>query len=76
MLVITTEQKRRFVELACSLSPENLSCDGELSRSQVQAKYRRLDKEWKKIEAEVGRKVSEDEAWNFTDDPDYIEKYQ
>ena len=24
------------------LSPENLSCDGELSRSQVQAKYRRL----------------------------------
>jgi len=24
------------------LSPENLSCDGELSRSQVQAKYRVL----------------------------------
>ena len=24
------------------LSPENLTCDGELSRSQVQAKYTRL----------------------------------
>jgi hypothetical protein len=24
------------------LSPENLTCDGELTRSQVQAKYRRL----------------------------------
>lgn len=26
----------------CELSPENLTCDGELSRSQVQAKYRQL----------------------------------
>lgn len=25
-----------------SLSPENLTCDGELSRSQVQARYREL----------------------------------
>lgn len=26
------------------LSPENLSCDGELPRSQVQARYRKLTK--------------------------------
>lgn len=26
----------------CGLSPENLSCDGELSRSQVLAKYKVL----------------------------------
>ena len=26
----------------CDLSPENLCCDGELPRSQVQAKYRQL----------------------------------
>ena len=26
----------------CALSPENLSCDGELPRSQVQARYREL----------------------------------
>ena len=29
-------------DLDCELSPENLTCDGELSRSQVQAKYNRL----------------------------------
>ncbi len=28
--------------LDADLSPENLTCDGELSRSQVQAKYRML----------------------------------
>ena len=28
----------------CDLSPENLSCDGELPRSQVQAKYNMLTK--------------------------------
>ena len=28
--------------LDAELSPENLSCDGELPRSQVQAKYRAL----------------------------------
>ena len=29
-------------DIDCSLSPENLTCDGELSRSQVQTKYRML----------------------------------
>lgn len=29
-------------ELDCELSPENLSCDGELSRTQVNAKRRML----------------------------------
>ena len=31
-------------KIDADLSPENLSCDGELPRSQVQAKYRRLSK--------------------------------
>lgn len=26
----------------CELSPENLTCDGELSRAQVRARYREL----------------------------------
>ena len=30
--------------LDADLSPENLSCDGELSRSQVQARYKALTK--------------------------------
>ena len=29
-------------DIDCELSPENLTCDGELTRSQVQAKYNRL----------------------------------
>lgn len=29
-------------QIECDLSPENLTCDGELSRSAVNAKYRRL----------------------------------
>lgn len=29
-------------DIDCSLSPENLTCDGELSRSAVQQKYRML----------------------------------
>jgi hypothetical protein len=32
------------------LSPENLTCDGELSRSQVQAKYTRLTRVAKELQ--------------------------
>lgn len=41
---IQTPKGRQEVadSLDCDLSPENLTCDGELSRSQVQAKYRAL----------------------------------
>jgi hypothetical protein len=41
---IKTAQGRQEVAdtLDSDLSPENLTCDGELPRSQVQAKYRQL----------------------------------
>jgi hypothetical protein len=32
------------------LSPENLTCDGELSRSQVQARYKALTKAAKELQ--------------------------
>ena len=35
-------RKRVAQSIDCDLSPENLSCDGELPRSQVQARYRAL----------------------------------
>lgn len=35
--------------LDCDLSPENLTCDGELSRSQVQARYRELTQAAKQL---------------------------
>lgn len=33
------------------LSPENLTCDGELSRSQVQARYRQLTQAARQLQA-------------------------
>jgi hypothetical protein len=41
--VQTAAGRKRVAELIdCKLSPENLSCDGELPRSQVQARYKAL----------------------------------
>lgn len=63
MTTLTAEQVAAFLHLACALSPENLSCDGELSRAAVARKYKGLMKQWKALEAKVGRKVTEDEVW-------------
>ena len=41
--IVTVAGRKRVAEMIdCKLSPENLSCDGELPRSQVQARYRAL----------------------------------
>ena len=41
--VATTQGRERVAKMIdAKLSPENLSCDGELPRSQVQARYRAL----------------------------------
>lgn len=62
---MTPEQKQRFLNLACALSPENLTCDGELSRTAVKRKAVSLRRQWKELEKQVGRKVSEDEIWTM-----------
>jgi hypothetical protein len=39
----TAKGRQRVADaLDCDLSPENLTCDGELPRSQVQARYKAL----------------------------------
>jgi hypothetical protein len=41
--VKTAQGRKRVAQsIDAALSPENLSCDGELPRSQVQARYRAL----------------------------------
>jgi hypothetical protein len=41
--VATVAGRRRVAEMIdCKLSPENLSCDGELPMTQVRARYRAL----------------------------------
>jgi hypothetical protein len=41
-LVIGKDNQRIADMIDSELSPENLTCDGELSRSQVNARYRQL----------------------------------
>lgn len=50
--------------LCCELSPENISCDGELSMTAIRKKASAIRAEWKEIERKLGRKVSEEEAEN------------
>jgi len=57
--------------LSGDLSPENLTCDGELNRTQIAAKLRAIKGEWKEIEKKLGRKVSEYEAEDY-----YMKKFR
>lgn len=61
----TNAQWRQFMQLTFELSPENLTCDGELSRTQVQRKKAAIEKQWLSLERAVGRNITEDEvlAW-------------
>lgn len=45
-MTLTTAKGRQEVAdlIDCCLSPENLTCDGELSRAQVNARYKELTK--------------------------------
>lgn len=47
------------------LSPENLTCDGELPRAQVAVKATRLNAKLAALERELGRKPSEAEVWEL-----------
>jgi len=59
---MTDNQKQKLEALVNRLSPENLCCDGEISKTQVNKRYRKIMQEWREIEKEVGRKISEDEV--------------
>jgi len=65
MTTINREDKRRFLDLACQLSPENLCCDGEISMAQARRRAWGIHKKWSKLEAMVGRVVTEDEVWKW-----------
>lgn len=56
---MTIAIKRRFIEIANGLSPENLYCDGERSVSEARRIVAVLKKEWSKLEAEIGHPVNE-----------------
>ena len=53
LLDLSNAEDRRIIadSIDSELSPENLSCDGELSRSKVQARYRKLTKVLKELQS-------------------------
>jgi hypothetical protein len=61
----TPEIKKQFGDLVNRLSPENLSCDGELPKAQVNAKYRGLMSQWHALEKQIKMKVTEEMAWDW-----------
>jgi hypothetical protein len=60
------EIMRDIMGIYCALSPENLHCDGEISRTAAARKERRLRSQLRGCFAELGRKVKEGEAFEAT----------
>lgn len=62
---ILFELKVKFLKVAGALSPENLTCDGELRGPGLVAKLTKLNRAWRQLEAQAGRAVtvSEAESW-------------
>ena len=54
----------KFMDLAMRLEPENLTMDGEASKTEVKQRLTFLKKQWSDLEYLVGRQVTEDEIWD------------
>jgi hypothetical protein len=68
---ISLELKRKFDDLSGQLSPENLCCDGEAPMSYVRKRARELHKQWAELEKLAGRKVSEEEVYQWYANGDF-----
>lgn len=68
-LLMDEKIRKGFEILANRLSPENISCDGELNQTQIREKVRGIKRQWKELEKQAGRKVSleEVELWQMAD---------
>ncbi len=69
-----TDIIRDLQRVECALSPENLCCDGELSKSETNRRYRTLTKERAKLVKELGREPTAEELWGRVDKYMYLEK--
>lgn len=59
--MITKRMREEFETLACRMSPESLTCDGECSHAEVRRRYNQCVKEWRALEKQAGRTVTLDE---------------
>lgn len=64
-MILTNEIKNQFIDLYCRLSPENLSMDGELTRTATTKRYNKLMAEWKLREKQIKFKVTDAHVENW-----------
>lgn len=62
---IPKDKLNQFMVLLNDMSPENLSWDGERSPREQKLALQKLQQAWKKLEREVGRKVSTTEIYKY-----------
>jgi len=62
-VILTPAQIESFMRIANALSPENLHCDGEVSRAMARRRAAALRAQGKRLETTVGRSVTEAEVW-------------
>jgi hypothetical protein len=58
----------------CALSPENLTCDGMLSLSQTRGRQRRINRDLNSCFAALGRRVTENEAFRWSEEQYKLEQ--
>ncbi len=61
-----TEKKnllQQLLRVECALSPENLTCDGELPAAQVRRRAAQLNQEKRAIIAQLGYTPTDNEIW-------------
>ena len=62
--------RQRYLDLILNPTPENLYEDGMISDADGDLKYEQLMKQWRLLEKEIEREVTEEEIWEqlaFTD---------
>jgi hypothetical protein len=65
---LTPEIMERFSDLANSLSPENLACDGEASVAEARDRRKKLLTEWWALEDSIGMKVTQEMVSKWEED--------
>ena len=59
------ELLKDLLSVECKLSPENLTCDGELPRAEVNRRARQLNQEKASIIAQLGYTPSDNEIYGY-----------
>jgi len=59
------ELLKDLLDVECELSPENLTCDGELPLAEVNRRRCRLNKEKADIIDQLGYTPTDEEIWRY-----------